>query len=141
KLINYCVFEQKLHGFVKFIIINKKDSKEVLSKSFNADHTEFLTRPIDMNEFLLLLEKTVLAERCRKMLRSLSAEQSGVLGSVECLLSIGRKNVFDPHGKGKISDLIDSLNSIPKERSSMKSLLSNYSVLRGNNAFHLKKHG
>jgi len=92
KIIDYCASEQSLQGFVKFVIVSKKNLKAALSISFNIDHIEFLSSPVNTDEFLLLLEKTILLEYCRK---SISVTGLGMLNLLEGFFSIGRKDVFD----------------------------------------------
>ncbi|MCL1910759.1 MAG: hypothetical protein FWG13_00945 [Leptospirales bacterium] len=92
KIIDYCVSEKDVRGFVKFVIVNKKDLKAALSASFNVDHLEFLSRPVNPDEFLFLLEKTILLEYCRKNIPTVGL---GALNLLEGYLSISRKDIFD----------------------------------------------
>ena len=115
-IIDYCASEQNIWGFAKFVIVNKKNLKTTLSTSFNIDHLEFLTRPVNIDEFLLLLEKTILLEYCRK---NISATELGALSLLEGFLSINRKDVFDYKNKVDIFAYLRAFHK-DKEKISIK---------------------
>jgi len=115
-IIDYCASKQDFWGFTKFVVIDKKNLKTLLSTSFNIDHLEFLSKPVNTDEFLLLLEKTILLEYCRK---NIHVTGLGELNLLEGFLSIGRKDVFDH--KNKV-DIFAYMRALHKEETDVKKI-------------------
>ena len=116
KIIDYCISEKKIRGFAKFVLLSKKNLKEALLISFNIDRLEFLSKPVNTDEFLLLLEKVIVIEYCRK---NIPANGLGALNLLEGFLSIGRKDVFDHKNE---LDFFAYLRALYKKKPGVKKL-------------------
>ncbi|HSV95644.1 MAG TPA: hypothetical protein VLM75_01790 [Spirochaetota bacterium] len=86
--------DRRLQGFLKFVILKKGLVKEALSLSANMLQVEFISRPVDKREFILLLEKSILVERYREMMHSVSRDVEDRIETFESLMSINRKDFF-----------------------------------------------
>ncbi|MCL2025344.1 MAG: hypothetical protein FWG92_00880 [Leptospirales bacterium] len=119
EIIDYCASEKNFWGFAKLVMLSKKDLKEALLISFNIDRLEFLSKPVNTGEFLLLLEKVILLEYCRK---NIPASELGAMNLLEGFLSIGRKDVFDYKNE---TDFFAYLRALHKKKTGTKKLLLN----------------
>jgi hypothetical protein len=139
-IIEYCSSEQRIQGFPKFLMINRKDLRTVTSGSFNIYHLEFISRPVAINEFLLLLEKCIMLERYRQVMSSLSMEARNRLEIQEGLMDINRNNIFES-GKGKdiFEDIISHEKNLLKQQSQLNRSIKDLTAMREEELFDLRR--
>lgn len=135
ELIKYCAEDQRLRGMVKFVLATKKGIKSALSEPFNLYRLEFIKKPVETNEFLLLIEKTVLVESYRDIVKSLSKEQDSHIGAFEGLFSINRKNIFESAGKSTFEDIVNYQNNSSEENSRQLKSLRDFLRMSGGDVF------
>ncbi|MFH0974468.1 MAG: hypothetical protein V1874_01655 [Spirochaetota bacterium] len=128
KLFSLLSDDKCLQNFQKFVILDKKNIKEALNKAVGFLHTEFLSRPINKREFILLIEKSVIIERYREVMRLISEEAESRIKTYENILDINRRDIFK-HGGGKQ----DFKNILKYEKNlGKKPDLNNIRTVRGN---------
>lgn len=84
----------RLIDCLKFVILYKKQIRKAMNMAMNLSHVEFISRPLDKREFSLLLEKSIVLERYREMMRHVSQDMETRIEAYENLMDINRKNVF-----------------------------------------------
>ena len=94
-LLEEIVKDERLQNFLKFIMIKKSQLKGLMKLNYNLMHLEFLNRPVDKRELLLLLEKSIIVERYREIMKFISKEAESRIEAYEGLMDINRKNVFE----------------------------------------------
>ena len=140
-IIKFCTDDQRLRGMVKFMIANKKEIKAALSEPFNLYRLEFIKRPVDITEFSLLIEKTVLVECYRDIVKTISKEDDNRMSSFEGLLSISRKDIFESKNvKGKFDDIVNYQFNSAEENSRLRKSISDFLHMCGGNVFDSSTH-
>jgi hypothetical protein len=86
--------EQMSEG-LKFVFLPKRDIKKAVNVTMSLMHIEFISRPVNQREFVLLLEKSVVVERYREMLKIVSSDAESRINTFQSLMDIGRKDIFE----------------------------------------------
>lgn len=129
----------KLSGFPKFIIVPEKDINNLINTSYNVLHLEFLSKPLDKREFLLLLEKSIIVERYREMMKHISIEAENRIETYESLMNIHRKNILDSDKeKEAFEKILSHEKNILKEQAKFNNAIKEFTLLRQSEYFDLK---
>lgn len=140
KLLKTLEADLSLRGFCKFVILTKKEIKGVSNKMFNMLHLEYIARPVSRPEFLLLLEKTIIVERYREILKFVSKESESRIEAYERLLDINRKNVFESTSeKEAFEKIVHYEKGLLKEQFKLNKAIRDFSMLRQVNLYDMKK--
>ncbi len=140
KLLNALEADLSLSGFCKFVIFTKKEIKEVSKKSYNMLYLEYIARPVFNSEFLLLLEKTIIVERYREILKFVSKESESRIEAYERLLDINRKNVFESASeKEAFEKIIHYEKGLLKEQFKLNKSIKDFSMLRQVSLYDMQK--
>ena len=140
KLLEYCSTEQRIQGFLKFMVVNKKEIKSMSTASFNIYHLEFIGRPVSINEFLLLLEKSIIVERYREIMRTISRESGGRIEAYEGLMDINRKNIFESEKeKEAFENILNYEKNLLKEQTQLNKAIKDFTLMRHEELFDLKR--
>jgi hypothetical protein len=140
KLLKTLEADLSLRGFCKFVIFTKKEIKEISRNSYNMLHLEYIARPVFSPEFLLLLEKTIIVERYREILKFVSKESESRIEAYERLLDINRKNVFESAGeKEAFEKIIHYEKGLLKEQFKLNESIKDFSMLRQVSLYDMKK--
>ena len=132
--------EQRLHSPVKFLILSKKQIKDLQKKSYNIFHLELLSRPVYKREFLLLLEKTIIVERYREIMKFVSKEAEARIETYEGLMDINRKRVFETENEKKAFEKILLYEkNLMKEQAILNNAIKRFTMLRQTEMFDLNK--
>ncbi len=129
----------RLQSFLKFIFIKKNQIKKITSLNYNLLHLEFLNRPVDRHEFMLLLEKSIIVERYREMMRFISKEAESRIEAYEGLMDINRKNVFSSDTeKAAFQKILDFEKNLMKEQSNLSAAIREFTLLRQIDKFEMQ---
>ena len=132
--------DERLHKFIKYLILFKKQIRKASQLSIDVMHLEILSRPIKKREFSLLLEKSIIVERYKEMLNLYSLEATERIEAYTNLLDINRKeSFFDEKEKNIFSKIINFEKHILKEQKELNAAIGNFTRLRQKELFDLKK--
>ena len=132
--------DERLHKFIKYLILFKKQIRKASQLSFDIMHLEILSRPIKKREFSLLLEKSIVVERYKEMLNLFSLEATERIEEYTNLLDINRKeSFFDEKEKNIFSKIINFEKHILEEQKELNAAIANFTRLRQQELFDLKK--
>lgn len=82
------------HPWLKFVFVKRSQLRKVDAENYNLSNLEFMLRPVRLEEFFLLVEKSVVAERLKDYLARNIGERDQDHGTYEQLFQILRKNLF-----------------------------------------------
>jgi hypothetical protein len=85
----------RLNSFLKFVMLPKRDIKKAVNTSINIMHVEFISRPVNTREFILLLEKSIVVEKYKEIMKLVSKDSEARIGAFESLMDIARKDIFE----------------------------------------------
>ncbi len=132
--------EFKFEGFIKFLILPRKDINRISDYSFNIIHMEFISRPVYTREFLLLLEKSIISEKYREVLKLSSRDALSRIESFEGLIDINRKNVFESENeKEAFKKIIRYEKGLFREQYRLSNSIKEFSKVRQSSMFDMKK--
>ncbi|MCP4131405.1 MAG: hypothetical protein GY754_10530 [bacterium] len=140
KTVSLILGDQRLQSYLKFVVLKKKEIKDASKLSYNTLHLEFIGRPIDKREFLLLVEKSIIVERYREIMTYISRESESRVQLFEGLMDINRKNIFESEREeAGFKSIIAYEKKLLKEQDRLNKAISNFSLLRQSEMFDMKK--
>lgn len=129
---------QVLQGVLKFVILKKKEIKEMNDRSYNMLHLEFISRPVEKREFLLLLEKSIIVERYREMMKFVSHQSDTRVEIHENLMDINRKSVFDSEKEKKaFSEILKFEKNLYSEQKRLNHAIKDFTETRQKDYFDI----
>ena len=139
KLISRLSSDQRLHNLLKLMILKKKEIKKLTSSPLNIMHLELISRPVEIREFLLLLEKSIIVERYREILGFISSEAESRIETYEGLMDINRKGIFESEKeKQTFEKIITYEKNLIMEQSRLNRAIQEFSILRQNEVFDMR---
>jgi len=131
--------DERLNSFLKFVILPKREIRKAVNISLNLMHIEFISRPVNSREFILLLEKSVVVEKYKEMMKLVSRDSETRIGAFESLMEIGRKDIFESDKeKEAFEKIIDYERHLIAEQSRLNSAIKEFTLLRQKDLFDLK---
>ena len=131
--------DERLQSFLKFIMIKKGQAKGLMKLNYNMMHLEFLNRPVDRRELLLLLEKSIIVERYREIMKLISRESEQRIEAYEGLMDINRKNVFESEKeKMAFEKILAFEKNLMKEQSNLSCAIRDFTLLRQIDLFDMR---
>jgi hypothetical protein len=131
--------DRRIQGFLKFVILYKRQIKRATKMSVNLLHIEYISRPLNKNEFILLLEKSIIVERYREIMSAISREAENRIEAYENLMNITRKEIFESErGKGDFVKILEFERNLKEEQERLNSAIDRFTLLRQKEMFHLK---
>jgi hypothetical protein len=138
-LLNEITKDDRLQNFLKFIMIKKGQVKGLMKLNYNMMHLEFLNRPVDRRELLLLLEKSIIVERYREIMKLISRESEQRIEAYEGLMDINRKNVFESEKeKMAFEKILAFEKNLMKEQSNLSCAIRDFTLLRQIDLFDMR---
>jgi len=129
----------RLQSSLKFVFIKKNQIKKITNLNYNLLHLEFLNRPVDRREFMLLLEKSIIVERYREIMKFISRESESRIEAYEGLMDINRKNVFSSEKeKAAFQKILDFEKNLMKEQSNLSTAIREFTLLRQVDKFEMQ---
>ncbi|OHD66289.1 MAG: hypothetical protein A2176_07310 [Spirochaetes bacterium RBG_13_51_14] len=131
--------DQRLQSFLKFLMIKKSQLKAITKLNYNLMHLEFLNRPVDRRELLLLLEKSIIVERYREIMKLISKEAESRIEAYEGLMDINRKSVFESDKEKQAFEKILAFErNLIKEQSNLSTAIRDFTLLRQMDLFDMR---
>lgn len=106
KLINAIREDARLRPFLKIVIVPFEAVDAVATAAHDLQCVDFLSRPYNKRELLLLLEKSAVVEKYREIMRSLSRDATGRIEAFENLMNIHKSGVVESESEKEIFDRI-----------------------------------
>lgn len=121
----------RLQSALKFMMVKKSQVKEITRINYNMMHLEFLNRPVDKREMLLLLEKSIIVERYREIMKLISREAESRIEAYEGLMDINRKSVFESENeKNAFEKILAYEKNLMKEQTNLSNAIRDFTLLR-----------
>jgi hypothetical protein len=131
--------DERLESFLKFMIVKKNQIKEISKLNYNMLHLEFLNRPVDKREFLLLLEKSIIVERYREIMKFISKEAESRIEAYEGLMDINRKNVFESDKeKEAFQKILNFEKNLIQQQTNLSAAIRDFTLLRQMNLYDMR---
>lgn len=131
--------DRRIRGFLKFVILYKRQIRRAIKMSVNLLRLEYLSRPLNKNEFILLLEKSIIVERYREIMSSISREAESRIAAYEDLMNIARKEIFKSvKEKGDFGRILEFERHLREEQEKLNGAIERFTLRRQKEMFHLK---
>jgi len=128
-----------VQNIIKLIITDKKDIDGVFFNAIHLLNLEFIIKPVDERSFMLLLEKTLLVEKYRQLMKLISDESESRIDVLECMLNIKRKDMFDEGTEKEIFiRILDFEKKLMEEHLVLNDSIRNIALYRNNEFIALK---
>jgi len=132
--------ELKFESSLKFVLFTRNVINKNADLSYNILHLEFISKPVYVREFLLLLEKSIIAEKYRDVIRLSSMDALSRIESFEGLMDINRKNVFESETeKEAFEKILHYEKGLFKKQYTLNKAIREFSKLRQASLYDLKK--
>lgn len=139
ELIKYLAEIKSVENIIKLIITEKKDIDGVFFNAVHLLNLEFIIKPVDERSFMLLLEKTLLVEKYRQLMKLISDESESRIDVLECMLNIKRKDMFDEGTEKEIFiRILDFEKKLMEEHLNLNNSIRNIALYRNNEFIALK---
>lgn len=131
--------DPRLQGSLKFIILKKRQIRQAVGISANLLHIEFISRPINRREFILLLEKSIIVERYHEIMRFISREAEERIEAFESLLTINRRDFFETEKeKEAFEKILNYEKHLMEEQSRLNAAIRDFTYMRQKELFDMK---
>ncbi|HON79106.1 MAG TPA: hypothetical protein PK544_11485 [Spirochaetota bacterium] len=131
--------EERMSLFLKFVILQKREIRKAVNTSLSLMHIEFISRPVEHREFVLLLEKSVVVERYKEMLKLISSEAESRIGAFESLMDINRKDIFESDKeKEAFEKILEYEKHLMDEQTRLNRAIKEFTLMRQRELFDIK---
>lgn len=131
--------DSRLNSFLKFIILPKKEIRKAVNISLNIMHIEFISRPVNPREFILLLEKSIMVEKYKEIMKLVSKDSEARIGAFESLMEILRKDVFvTDKEREAFEQIINYEKHLMLEQAKLNKAIKEFTLLRQKDLFDLQ---
>ncbi len=131
--------DRSMANVVKFVIMKKRQIRDALASSPDLLHVEFISRPVNKREFILLLEKTIIVECYRELMRVHNREADGRIEAFESLLNIQRSDRFESEEeKLAFQKILEYEKHLKQEQLRLNRGMKEFSFLRQRELFDMK---
>lgn len=130
---------KSVKNLIKLIITDNSDIEGVFFNAVQLLNLEFIIKPVDERSFMLLLEKTLLVEKYRQLMKLISDESESRIDVLECMLNIKRKDMYDEGTEKEIFiRILDFEKRLMEEHLSLNDSIRNIALYRNNEFIALK---
>jgi hypothetical protein len=131
--------DSRLQNYQKFVMISADKTDEAIAHSGDLLHVDFISRPFNKRELLILLEKAVLVEQYRTMMKTISRDAENRVEEFESLVHIHKKNILDTKIEHEVFDRIMTFErKMMEEQKKLNQAIRNFTALRHKELFDLK---
>lgn len=131
--------DERISLFLKFVILQKREIRQAVNISLSLMHIEFISRPVLHREFVLLLEKSVVVERYKEMLKLVSSEAESRIGAFESLMDINRKDIFESEKeKEAFEKILEYEKHLMDEQTRLNRAIKEFTLMRQRELFDIK---
>ena len=139
KILKAMSSDLRVHSYLKFVLMPRKEIKTASKISYNLLHVEFISRPVFIREFLLLLEKSVIVERYREIMKFISKEAETRIETYEGLMDINRKNIFESEKeKQAFEKILIYEKNLMREQARLNRAIKDFTLMRQSEFFDMK---
>ena len=125
---------------VKYVIMDQSKMENGHVKSSNITRVEFIARPVDNREFLLLLEKTILVEKYKILMSAISREAESRMEILEAVLGPNRNGSFDEKAeKEAFVKMIDFEKKLMEEQLHLNDTIRRIALMRNRDYLVMKE--
>lgn len=129
----------RVQSALKFLVAAKKEIKGMAEVSYNLLHLEFVSRPVNVSEFLLLLEKSIIVERYREIMKFISKEAETRIETYEGMMDINRKNIFSSEKeKETFEQILSYEKNLIREQSRLNKAIRDFTIMRHEELFDMR---
>ncbi len=131
--------EPRIQGYLKLFFLKKREINRLSKKSINIYHLEFISKPVYTNEFLLLLEKSIIVERYRELMKYISKEAEQRIEIYEGIMDINRKDAFiSEKEKESFRSIVKYERDLISEQDRLNRVMKDFTLMRQTELFDLK---
>ncbi len=131
--------DPQLHGYLKLFFLKKREINRLSKKSINIFHLEFIAKPVYTREFLLLLEKSIIVERYRELMKYVSKEAEQRIEIYEGIMDINRQDILIPdEEKETFRNILTYEKNLISEQERLNSSIKDFSLMRQSELFDMK---
>ena len=139
RLIPMIIADTRLQNYQKFIIMSVDKTDEAIALSGDILHIDFISRPFNKRELLILLEKAVLVEQYRNMMKAISRDAEDRIGEFESIMHTHKKNMLDTKSENEAFDRIMTFEKkMIEEQKKLNEAIRDFTALRHKELFDLK---
>lgn len=129
----------RLRPFLKIVIVPFDAVDAVSEAASDIQHIDFLTRPYNKRELLLLLEKSAVVEKYREIMRTLSADAASRIQAFEHLMSIHKQGSLEDDSEKEIFDRIVVFERrLVDEQRKLNESIRQFAVMRQKEIFDIR---
>jgi len=138
-LIKYLSGIKSVENIIKLILTEKHDIDGVFFNAVHLLNLEFIIKPVDERSFMLLIEKTLLVEKYRQIMKLISDESESRVDVIESMLNIKRKDMFDEGTEKEVFiKILDFEKKLMEEHLNLNNSIRNIVLYRNNEFIALK---
>jgi hypothetical protein len=131
--------DQRIQGSLKFVVLKKSQIRQALDGSMNMLHVEFVSRPVNKREFILLLEKSMVVERYREIMKYISRQAEDRIETFESLMTINRKDFFESEEeKEAFEKILEYEKHLMEEQNKLNRAIREFTFMRQRDIFDMK---
>jgi hypothetical protein len=132
--------DSRLQNFQKFIMIPADKADYAIALSGDILHIDFISRPFNRRELLILFEKAVLVEQYRHMMKAVSLEAEHRIETFESLVHVhkNRENHIADKDKDLLERMISYEKNVVAEQKKLNEDIREFTALRQKELFDLK---
>ncbi|MBN2435053.1 MAG: hypothetical protein JXK07_07280 [Spirochaetes bacterium] len=121
----------KLHNIVKYIVLDSSLIVHAGDYRGSAMHTEFIEKPYNRYEFALLIEKSIIVEKYRQIMKQLSNEYEKRIEQYENIFHISNSDVIaTDQDKKAFEKILDFEKNLIKKQEELNEKLHDFSSFR-----------
>lgn len=139
ELIRYLSECKPVENIIKLIITENRDIEGVFFNAIHLLNLEFIIKPVDERSFMLLIEKTLLVEKYRQLMKLISDESESRIDVLECMLNIKRKDMYDEGTEKEVFiKILDFEKKLMEEHLNLNESIRNIALYRNSEFMALK---
>lgn len=139
-ILSFLAAYPRLNNFLKYVIVDSTIIHQSYRTLDRIMHLEVIEKPVDVREFCLLLEKSLLVERYRELVDRLSSEYEKRIASYESLLQLNRDSGLEGADRIKTFEKIAKFEKeLLAEQRQLVSAIEDFSAFRRKDVAEMRK--
>jgi hypothetical protein len=121
----------RLHNIAKYIVLDAALISHAIEQRGSSMHTEFIEKPYNPREFALLIEKTIIVEKYRIIMKQLSNEYEKRIEQYENIFHINNRDVIaSSEDNDAFHKILDFEKNLIKKQEELNEKLHEFSSFR-----------
>ncbi|MBN1501101.1 MAG: hypothetical protein JW982_13150 [Spirochaetes bacterium] len=139
KVIDNLVSNSSLNNFMKILVVDKEQVKSACNYTKNIMYLEIVERPLRQRELTLILEKSVIVEKYRDIMKDISHEAEERIEAFESLVRIHKKDMFENEQEKEVfHKIIEFEKSMLSEQVKLNEAIKTFSISKQKELFEVK---